>query len=550
LAVAAEADTAMELAASQVQTATAAKKVALQALKALGLKPREDKPPVDDETGEDQPPAAATAKEQTAARAAALQKYKKATADAKMAQTALITAQAACTTNRKDVALAKTKIKAAGRVKANADRAHKTLVVHRDLLVKAVGVTQSRLTAAGKHQAGKPAMDKLTTAVLTVVADHQAYQNKVTSSDRSKSVAAASLTRLKKALVPFSEAAAEATRAEKLARTQLETAMTVHDVSREAIQALGKKGRPTTPLPTQTQCDPIQPATFQHSLSPTPKVRYVTKPKMERNHNEWYQMIGTDEEATCFYESTQANKVALPVGAVIQNAIKYYRFNHPYTTQQALAWAQLDDLSTGYNVDLNSYNPTTHMLDIDLILLKPAELPEDTFEWPNRLATTTIDLNETNYRKHWLLYTEGIPVTLKTILKTCDANMHTVITDALHGTMVVNVPAIGIHPDSAMVASWVGKTTTETNFLSPGAETKGKLQPQEDYGVDERDRGEEGGYAYRFGGETRYIKSYGSMKGYNNANTDHQKRVKQMGFEKEYFIPKDCKIPMGAFPKR
>jgi hypothetical protein len=76
-------------------------------------------------------------------------------------------------------------------------------------------------------------MDKLTTVASTAVADHQAYQNKVASSERSKSVAAASLTRFKKALVPLSEAAAEATRAEKLARTQLETAMTVHDVSRD-----------------------------------------------------------------------------------------------------------------------------------------------------------------------------------------------------------------------------------------------------------------------------------------------------------------------------
>jgi hypothetical protein len=51
LAVAAEADTAMQSAASQLQTATAAKEVARQALTELGLTPRH--PP---EAGEDPPP--------------------------------------------------------------------------------------------------------------------------------------------------------------------------------------------------------------------------------------------------------------------------------------------------------------------------------------------------------------------------------------------------------------------------------------------------------------------------------------------------------------
>jgi hypothetical protein len=49
---------------------------------------------------------------------------------------------------------------------------------------------------------------------------------------------------------------------------------------------------------------------------------------------------------------------------------------------------------------------------------------------------------------------EEIPVSLKTILKTCDSNMHTVLTDALLGTKVVNVEDIGTHRDSAMVAAW------------------------------------------------------------------------------------------------
>jgi hypothetical protein len=62
LAVAAEADTAMQLAATQGETATAAKEVALQALTKLGLKPNEEEISDDDETGQVPPTVAATAK--------------------------------------------------------------------------------------------------------------------------------------------------------------------------------------------------------------------------------------------------------------------------------------------------------------------------------------------------------------------------------------------------------------------------------------------------------------------------------------------------------
>jgi hypothetical protein len=96
---------------------------------------------------------------QQAKRADAVKKYKKATADVKRAQTALATAQAACTKTSKDVALAKVKMKKAGRVETYANKAHKTVVVHRDLLVKLVGDTQSQLTTAGERKAGKPAHD-------------------------------------------------------------------------------------------------------------------------------------------------------------------------------------------------------------------------------------------------------------------------------------------------------------------------------------------------------------------------------------------------------
>jgi hypothetical protein len=76
---------------------------------------------------------------------------------------------------------------------------------------------------------------------------------------------------------------------------------------------------------------------------------------------------------------------------------------------------------------------------------------------------------------------EEVPVSLKTIIKTCDANMHTMLTDALLGTKVANVEDVGTHRDSTMVASWVGNTTREENFISPSSEVKVKLLPKESY---------------------------------------------------------------------
>jgi hypothetical protein len=139
--------------------------------------------------------AGATAKEQKAARAAALKKYNKAIADAKTVQTALAMAQAACIKTGKDVALAKTKMKTAGRVKTNADKAHRAVVVQRDLLVKGVADVKSQLTAAVNRKAGKKALEQARTTASIAETDQQAYQKKVASSERSKRVAAAALTK-------------------------------------------------------------------------------------------------------------------------------------------------------------------------------------------------------------------------------------------------------------------------------------------------------------------------------------------------------------------
>jgi hypothetical protein len=56
--------------------------------------------------------------------------------------------------------------------------------------------------------------------------------------------------------------------------------------------------------------------------------------------------------------------------------------------------------------------------------------------------------------------------------------MHTVLTDALLGTKVVTVEDVGTHRDSAMVASWVGNTTREENFLTPGVRGEGQVASQ------------------------------------------------------------------------
>jgi hypothetical protein len=132
---------------------------------------------------------------------------------------------------------------------------------------------------------------------------------------------------------------------------------------------------------------------------------------------------------------------------------------------------------------------------------------------------------------------------LKLILRNCDVNMHTVITDALLGTEMVATAALDANADSAMVASWTGKKSRVPNFLSPGSEVQGKLLPQADYGVNKRvqrrdpQTGKTSGYDYYKGGETRYIQSFGSMKDYLATNQEHQKRVRKMGFGREYFIP-------------
>jgi hypothetical protein len=111
-------------------------------------------------------------------------------------------------------------------------------------------------------------------------------------------------------------------------------------------------------------------------------------------------MIGSQAESNLFYDRKKqvANKEGLPVGEVIGNAFKYYKFNQPCTAAQAMAWAALEDLSTSFAVDLNSYDPATHMIHISISLLSPDNLP---LEWPNWLATTTTDLETTNYPDDW-----------------------------------------------------------------------------------------------------------------------------------------------------
>jgi hypothetical protein len=119
-------------------------------------------------------------------------------------------------------------------------------------------------------------------------------------------------------------------------------------------------------------------------------------------------MIGSQAESELFYnrKKQKANQEGLPVGEVIRNAVKYFKFNQPCTADQALAWAALEDLSTGFAVDLNSYDPATHMIHISLTLLCPDNLPTNALDWPNWLATTTIDLETTKYPDDWCVDVE------------------------------------------------------------------------------------------------------------------------------------------------
>jgi hypothetical protein len=74
--------------------------------------------------------------------------------------------------------LAKTKMKAAGRVKTNADKAHRAVVVQRDLLVKGVADAKSKLTAAVNRKARKKALEQARTIASIAQTDQQAYQKR------------------------------------------------------------------------------------------------------------------------------------------------------------------------------------------------------------------------------------------------------------------------------------------------------------------------------------------------------------------------------------
>jgi hypothetical protein len=480
-----------------------------------------------------------TAVKRKAARAAAEKRFVKTTADVKMAQAALATAQAACTKTSSDVESAQQHLKAAERAKAKANEVHKASVAQLAGLEKGIADAKSIATAAVERKAAGQELETLTMASLIAETDKVNFKTQVLTDTRTMLRAAEDLKKLRRALIQLAKAAAQADKAKQLATAHLQKGTAAHEVAGKARFTSGSRQAPTLPIQPAAATVPAIPPPLPPTKSGKPKVQYVTKPKIQRNNNQWYQMIGTEEEAAHFYDKKKAaaNLEALPVGEVIRNAVKYFKSNQPCSAEQALAWAQLDDLSTGYTVDLNSYAPATHMLHISLMLLYPDNLPTDAREWPNWLATTTIDLDTTDYPPDWIFYSDAVRVFLKMILKTCDSNMHTELTDALLGTTVVNVPDVGAHPDSVMLASWVGKTTIAENFLSPGAETAVQLLPQSDYGVNERAYNRDDDYAYSLGGETQYIQSFGSMKDYNTANTAHQKRVKKMGFEQTYFIP-------------
>jgi hypothetical protein len=68
-------------------------------------------------------------------------------------------------------------------------------------------------------------------------------------------------------------------------------------------------------------------------------------------------MIRSQAESELFYDHKKqaANKEGLPVGEVIRNVVKYFKFNHPCTPAQALAWAALE-------LHLRIYRPTSLLI--------------------------------------------------------------------------------------------------------------------------------------------------------------------------------------------
>ena len=55
-------------------------------------------------------------------------------------------------------------------------------------------------------------------------------------------------------------------------------------------------------------------------------LKFVTPPKIVREPNRWYQMIGIVEETNKFYNSSklEGNVVAKSVGELMKNAIKFF----------------------------------------------------------------------------------------------------------------------------------------------------------------------------------------------------------------------------------
>jgi hypothetical protein len=268
-----------------------------------------------------------------------------------------------------------------------------------DVLGQAVEAANSPVTEAKKRKAPGKELETLTMNASIAENDKINFTTQVATDASTKKGAATGLTNRQGDVVLLLAVAAKADMAMQAAASQLQLATAAKEAALKALTELGLKPRHPQDLPAHR-------ASGSQPGSPTkvwkPKVQYVAQPKIARKNNEWSQMIGTEHEGGQLYQTGQANKEALPVGEVIRNAVECHKFNQPCTAKQALAWVQFDDLSTGITVDWNSFNPTTHMLDIDLSLVHPDSLPEDALEWPTWLETTTIDLETKNYPKKWL----------------------------------------------------------------------------------------------------------------------------------------------------
>jgi hypothetical protein len=184
--------------------------------KAAAKKPPEGKPPGDDETEKVEAETkrkAAEIRKREAARSVAKEQYIKAHEDLYEAQTALATAQVACTKTSKAVEVVQKRIMAAEKAKTKADKVHATSFLQLDVLGQAVEAANSLVTEAEKRKASGQELETLTMKASIAENDKMNFTTQVKQDARTKKGAATGLTKRQGDVVPLLAVAATADKA-------------------------------------------------------------------------------------------------------------------------------------------------------------------------------------------------------------------------------------------------------------------------------------------------------------------------------------------------